>query len=73
MADERVIIRDKLTRMGQHLQELEPLGKRYYASFLELGRLGLYPFVYRNVKIIPSLYRRYISYLRHHLSRQRAR
>ena len=29
MADERSVIRDKLTRMGHYIQELEPLGKRY--------------------------------------------
>lgn len=145
MADERLIIRDKLTRMGQHLQELEPLGKRYsvdeycanslvkhsaerlieliveaavdinglvvglrgapppkdyYRSFLELAQQKVYPWsfgkqlagtaglrnrlaheyetikdpiVYRNVKTIPSLYRRYIACIRNYLKRQRVR
>ena len=143
MADELIVIRDKLTRMGSYLQELEPLGQRhsveeycanglvkhsaerlielvveaavdingllvtwaglpppkdYYASFLEVGRQHIYPWefgkrlagtaglrnrlaheyetikdplVYRNVKTIPSLYRRYIQYVRRHLKQQR--
>ena len=142
MADERTVIRDKLTRVGRYIQELEHLGTRYsmdeycannlvkhsaerlieliveaavdvnglfvtlsglpppkdyYASFLELGRQRVYPWafgkqlagtaglrnrlaheyetikdpiVYRNVKTIPSLYRRYISSIRAYLERK---
>lgn len=142
MADELAVIRDKLTRMGHYLQELESLARRYsmdeycanslvkhsaervieliveaavdinglfvtlsgspppkdyYASFLELARQRVYPWafgkqlastaglrnrlaheyetikdpiVYRNVKTMPSLYRRYISSIRTYLERK---
>lgn len=142
MADEFAVIRDKLTRMGHYLQELEALGRRYtledyctsplvkhsaervieliveaavdinglivtlaglpppkdyYASFLELGRQRVYPWtfgkqlastaglrnrlaheyetikdplVYRNVKRLPSLYRRYVACVQAHLQRR---
>ena len=145
MADERSVIRDKLTRMGGYVQELEPLGRQYsvdeycanglvkhtgerlieliveaavdingllvtlrglppprdyYASFLELGRQGVYPWafgkqlastaglrnrlaheyetikdplVYRNVRTMPALYRRYIAAVRRYLERPQSR
>ncbi len=143
MADDLALIRDKLTRLGSYLQELEQLShaytleeycatglvkhsaerlieliveaavdtngllvtraglpppKEYYSSFLELGHRGIYPWkfgkqlastaglrnrlaheyetikdplVYRNVKRFPTLYRRYVTHVRHYLDRQR--
>ena len=67
MADELAVIRDKLTRMGHYIQELEPLGKRYSVHEYETIKD---PIVYRNVKTMPSLYRRYISSIRTHLERR---
>ena len=144
MVAELAVIRDKLTRIGQYLQEMEPLGKRYsveeyganglvkhsaerlielvveaavdinglvatlegapppkdyYASFLEVGRLGVYPWpfgkqlaktaglrnrlaheyetikdplVYRVVKTMPALYRRYMASVHRYLFRRQA-
>lgn len=144
MADELSVIRDKLTRLGSYLQELEPLGRQYsladycasglvkhsaerlieliveaavdingllvtlqglpppkdyYASFLEVGRLGVYPWpfgkqlaktaglrnrlaheyetikdplVYRVVKTMPALYRRYMASVHRYLFRRQA-